>query len=173
MPKADVILWILKGDDRAYGADLECYKKIIQPLARDNKIPIIFVLNQADKIAPSREWNIEESQPSVKQLQNINKKVAYVKEIFGHPSTRICAVAADENYGLISLVEKIVTALPAEKRYGFTREARSENVSEAAQSNAEHGIWKTVKDYTSKLLEKTIEVVIKTVTIALIKKFFS
>jgi uncharacterized protein len=173
LPKLDLILWVLKGDDRAFGADLDFYNDVLLSEVKKSKTPIIFVVNQADKIQPSKEWNIESHLPSKKQLVNIAAKVAYVREVFGTPSTRICAVSAEEGYRLVELVEKIVRCLPEGKKYGFARETKEENVSKATKKLAEEGVWKTVKNYASKVFNAAIPIITKAIVDIASKKLWS
>lgn len=50
LPKMDLILWVIKGDDRAFSADEHFYQKVLKPAGGDKKT--LFVLNQIDKIEP-------------------------------------------------------------------------------------------------------------------------
>lgn len=51
------MLWVVKGDDRAFSADEHFYKNVLKPVGGDEKV--LFVLNQVDKIEPFREWDEE------------------------------------------------------------------------------------------------------------------
>lgn len=46
--KLDLIVWVLKADDRAWNDDIRCYRQLVSHGADPNRF--IFVLNQADKI---------------------------------------------------------------------------------------------------------------------------
>lgn len=52
LPKLDIILWVIKVDDRAQKDDLEFYQWLTQ---RYKKEQIIFVLSQCDKTHPTKE----------------------------------------------------------------------------------------------------------------------
>lgn len=172
IPNLDVILWVLKGDDRAYSVDEDFYEEVVLPQIQQSKIPVIFVVNQIDKITPHKEWDVGNKKPGAKQLINIEAKVKKIKETFGIPLTRICVVAADEDYGLMKLIEKIVRCLPAEKKYGIVREAKPETVSTATLKDAEDGIWGTVKSYAAKVFEAAIPYIVEAGWKFLSKRWF-
>ncbi len=161
LPELDLILWVLKGDDRAFSVDEAFYNEVVLPALDGVKTPIIFVLNQIDKIEPFRQWDVENGTPSTKQLKNITAKIAYVRGVFKVSTTKIAAVSAEEGYGLVKLIEKIVRALPDEKKYSVTREAKEENVSSVARKEAQGGVWNTVKSYATKILKQALPIVIE------------
>jgi small GTP-binding protein len=147
LPELDLVLWVLKGDDRAFSVDERFYKEVVLPTISDHDIPIVFVVNQVDKIAPFREWDLERGVPGTKQAANIKAKLADVRRIFkkGRKLPTVVAVSADEKYGLVDLVNAIVESLPDEKKYGFAREVRDEHVSAATELKVKRGFWNTVK----------------------------
>lgn len=128
LPEFDVILWALKADDRAYSVDLEFYKKIVKPHIEAGKA-IIFVLTQADKIEPFREWNTADGSPGKTQLNNINAKVKGISELFQVPRVKVHAVSAAEGYGLVDLVETILLAAPKDAALSLGRAIGSNNES--------------------------------------------
>ena len=65
----DMILWVLKGDDRAFSADLDFYKRMVKP-AMEQSLPILFILNQVDKIEPFRDWDEEGCEPGPRQAHH-------------------------------------------------------------------------------------------------------
>ncbi|WP_231293085.1 GTPase family protein [Serratia symbiotica] len=50
--KLDLIVWVLKADDRAWNDDIRCYRQLVSQGADPARF--LFVLNQADKIEPCR-----------------------------------------------------------------------------------------------------------------------
>ncbi len=72
LPKLDLVLWVIKGDDRAFSADEHFYKNVLKPAGGEEKT--LFVLNQVDKIEPFREWDVQNAQPSPAQKKNILDK---------------------------------------------------------------------------------------------------
>jgi len=126
LPDLDLVLWVLKGDDRAFSTDAEFYKNIVKPHVNEGKLPFFFVVNQADKIEPFREWDISAHKPGVNQFANIDKKIEAVARAFEYPKKQVIAVSANEKYGLVELVDTIAYELPKEKRFGFAREIPKE-----------------------------------------------
>jgi uncharacterized protein len=126
LPKLDLVLWVLKGDDRAFSSDALFYENIVKPHVNEGKLPFFFVVNQADKIEPFREWDISAHKPGVNQFANIDMKVEAVARAFKYPKKNVIAVSANEKYGLVELVDTIAYALPKEKRIGFAREVPKE-----------------------------------------------
>ena len=57
LPKLDLILWVMKADDRACTIDEEFHRFLLDcGVSTDS---IVFVINQADKAEPSLEWDRE------------------------------------------------------------------------------------------------------------------
>lgn len=156
IPNLDIVLWVLKADERAYGIDEIIYNEVVSPIIKEYGIPILFVLNQVEKIAPSKDWDFEYNQPGEKQIKTINAKKLALKTRFKIPLAHICPVSAEEKYGLISLIDKIVRYLPAEKKYSIARTARLENVSQYAIKESEKGLWDTIKDYSKEIIQQAI-----------------
>lgn len=138
LPKLDVVLWLLKADDRAYSVDEQFYREIVAPHMESGK-PFFFVLTQADKIEPFREWDESARQPGPNQLANLEKRRQYVAREFGVPASRVLPVSAAESYQLAQLIEEIVFALPDEQKVGLIREARPELVTQKARKAANTG----------------------------------
>ena len=70
LPELDLVLWVLKGDDRAFTSDQLFYENVVKPHLSKGK-PFFFVLNQIDKVEPFREWDISKHEPGPKQVDNI------------------------------------------------------------------------------------------------------
>lgn len=149
LPELDIVLWVIKGDDRALSIDEAFFQECVKPYCAT--IPVVFVLNQVDKIGPFREWDIEKKTPSPTQLEKIREKVEEVSNAFNVSPNEICAVSADEGYGLVALVENVVNILPNGKKFGFIREAKKENVSIESTKEAERGVWEIIKEYAGKI----------------------
>uniref|UniRef100_UPI0006D077B7 GTPase n=1 Tax=Clostridium sp. NkU-1 TaxID=1095009 RepID=UPI0006D077B7 len=115
LPELDLVLWLIKADDRAMASDEQFYKEIVKPHIDQDK-PFFFVLNQVDKIEPFREWNEETHEPGPKQYQNIHRKADDVAAFFGVASSIIVPVSANEKYNLTKLVDEMIYALPKEKK---------------------------------------------------------
>ena len=118
LPELDLVIWVLKGDDRAHSVDIEFYEKMVKPYMDKGK-PFLIVLNQVDKIEPFREWDEVNNHPGLKQQENINRKLRDVGNCFKLPVSRISAVSAAERYGLVDMVDTLVFSLP-DKRVRIT-----------------------------------------------------
>ncbi|WP_233970295.1 GTPase family protein [Pectobacterium versatile] len=106
--KLDLIIWVLKADDRAWNEDIQCYRKLLQAGADPTRF--LFVLSQADKIEPCREW--KNNRPSERQYKNLMLKTERVESTF-KPVHPVVAVSASEGYNLHQWVETFIMALPA------------------------------------------------------------
>lgn len=151
LPELDIVLWVIKADDRALSVDQVVYKDCVAPLIAT--IPTVFVINQVDKLEPIREWDVAARMPGAKQRENMKEKVADVSRIFDVDPDQISAVSAAEGYGLTALVDQIVNTLPNEKKFGVVREAKKENVTRESERAAERGVWESIKDFAGKAYE--------------------
>lgn len=72
LQELDVIFWTIKVDDRALFEDEKFYNEFIYS---DYKIreKVVFILSQADKAEPTREWDWNRYKPSERQLDKINR----------------------------------------------------------------------------------------------------
>lgn len=152
MPELDMVLWVLKADDRAYASDEEFYNRLVKPHL-DKGAPVIFVLNQSDKVEPFREWDTETHTPGAKQGENIAKKVRLAADFFDIPASKVIAVSAEEGYNLTALVDEIIYALPDEKRMSIFGKINPEYVSEEAAEYTK----KTFIDYVGDFLYNVMD----------------
>ena len=111
LPIFDIVILVLKGDNRSFHLDQQIYQRIIKRYIDAGK-PFLAVISQVDKIEPYREWDEEERKPGVKQLSNIEAKRASVAGMLGISMNKTIAVSAYERYGLIELVDSIAHELP-------------------------------------------------------------
>lgn len=137
LPEVDVILWVIKADDRALAVDMDVYAQCVAPHVSQGK-PLLLVLNQADAISPQREWDRVRCQPGPTQTANLLRKAEVVARQFGLHQSQVVAVSAEEGYGLGNLVERMVERLPDEHKASLvTRVApqhRSENLVHETRS---------------------------------------
>ena len=117
LKEADLVLWVLKGDDRTFSSDEEFYKTCMKPYMQKGK-PFVVAVNQVDKIEPFREWDLEKCKPGPTQEGNIAKKLIYVAQQFGDlPASKVVDVSANERYNLDNLILKLVEGLPSNKKF--------------------------------------------------------
>lgn len=93
--RVDYLFWVIKVDDRAILEDEIFYN---QNLEWKYKQKVIFVLSQADKAEPKREWDYTKFMPSDKQLDHINLNRYRIYSAF--LSNDIVAVANDYDRGI-------------------------------------------------------------------------
>ncbi|HHZ7945260.1 50S ribosome-binding GTPase [Pseudomonas aeruginosa] len=139
LPELDLVLWVIKGDDRAFSSDETFYKNLVRPYI-DKGRPFIIALNQVDKIEPFREWDESAQKPGAKQAENIEQKRMSVAKIFDLPYSCVIPVSANEKYGLVQLVEKIIEVLPADKKAIVLDSVKAENRSENSKTEAKDGL---------------------------------
>ncbi len=164
-PELDLVLWTIKADDRNYASALDAYKEVFG--ANEKSPPILFVVTQTDKTNDIEDWDHQEYKPGGSQNGNIAIKENDISKRFGVSTNQIISVAVSKKgraYNLRELVELVVEALPNEKKFSFTREAKQENVSEEARKGAEKGIWDSVKEFAGEawdtVKDKVVDVII-------------
>ncbi|WP_232829643.1 GTPase family protein [Rahnella sp. NRRL B-41462] len=141
LSQLDLIIWVLKADDRAWNDDIRCYNQLISQGADPARF--LFVLNQADKIEPCREWDLVTHQPSLLQQQHLQVKIAQVNALFS-PQHPVLAVSASEGFNMLLWAETFICALPDNASSAVIRqlepEYRTKNVINTAKDNFAHGV---------------------------------
>ncbi|WP_213801780.1 GTPase family protein [Klebsiella oxytoca] len=107
LPELDLVLWVIKTDDRALSVDEHFYRKVM--LAYQQRI--LFVVNQADKAEPCHQWNTTSNTPSHSQQSTIEAKRSAVQQLF-LPHHPVCVVSARTGWGLDAMVEAMMRNLP-------------------------------------------------------------
>lgn len=158
LPELDLVLWLIKADDRAMASDETFYKEIVKPHIDQDK-PFFFVLNQVDKIEPFREWNEEKHEPGSKQYINIHRKADDIAAFFGVASSIIIPVSANEKYNLTRLVDEIIFALPKEKKITVFNQVGEEFRSQAAGEHVRKSFLDVVNETVCKVIDKTGDVI--------------
>lgn len=162
-PGLDLILWAIRSDDRKYMSSIDVYEEL-QPVI-SNSCPVIFVVTQVDKIDPGDEWYEGGKKDLGKtQKKNLGIKMRDISKRFNVAPQDIIPVSASGAINLVELVNRIVEALPNQKKFSITREAKRENVSEEASQNAKKGIVDHLKDVLSVVVEVVTEVVVKVIS---------
>lgn len=163
LPELDLVLWLVKADDRAMASDEMFYKNIVKPHIDQNK-PFFFVVNQVDKIEPFREWDESKHEPGPKQFQNIHRKVDAIADQFAVQSSIVIPVSANEKYNLTKLVDEIVFALPKEKNITLFKSVNEEFKSKAAAEHVKKSalevICETVSETIVNVVDKTGEIIV-------------
>lgn len=106
LPQLDLVLWIIKADDRALAVDEYFYRKVIGEAYRHK---VMFVISQSDKIEPASGDN----KISTAQKQNIRRKICQLHEML-QPVNPICAVSLRLQWGMRVMAERMIHCLPRE-----------------------------------------------------------
>ncbi|HIE0659594.1 TPA: GTPase family protein [Providencia rettgeri] len=111
LPELDLVIWVLRADERAWTSDEVTYRFLIEQCGYEQS-RFLFVLNQADKIEPCREWHSTYQQPSATQLHHLQQKITTVQQAFS-PHHPVITISAKEGYQIPLFVELLIRALPA------------------------------------------------------------
>ncbi|EPT8736871.1 TPA: GTPase family protein [Klebsiella variicola subsp. variicola] len=150
LPKLDLILWVMKADDRACTTDEEFHRFLLDcGVSTDS---IVFVINQADKAEPSLEWDREKGSPSAEQLMTLTARSAAVSRQFFTPYP-VHAVSAKTGYNMSSMVETIIFALPPEATSGVFRQIREEHRTKESETKARKDFADLLGELLSRILE--------------------
>ena len=106
LPRLDLVLWLIKADDRALAVDEHFYRQVIGEQYRHK---VLFVISQADKIEPASG----SERLSTEQKRNISRKICLLHELF-QPVNPVCAVSVRLQWGLRVMVERMIRCLPRE-----------------------------------------------------------
>ena len=164
LPELDLVLWVIKADDRAMASDEKFYKNIVKPHIEEGK-PFFFVVNQVDKIEPFREWDEKKKEPGPNQFQNIQRKMDDLARIFDVAPSKVMPVSANGKYNLVKLVDEIIRALPKEKRITTFRAVEKSLQSEETAKHVKRSwvdvVVDTVGDVVGGIIDKGVDVICK------------
>ena len=137
LPEVDLLLWVVKGDDRALTIDLHFWKTSVRNFIASEK-PAFIVLNQVDKFNPLKEWDSKNNLPGPTQQKSIEKKIVSLSDTFGLQPKWIVAVSAFESYNISRLVEAITPRSIAGNVPNRSRTTTSPKRSNGAKAEAEY-----------------------------------
>ncbi len=106
LPQLDLVLWLIKADDRALATDEHFYRQVIGEAYRHK---VLFVISQSDKTEPTSGGE----RLSTEQKQNISRKICLLHELF-QPVHPVCAVSVRLQWGLRMMAERMIKCLPRE-----------------------------------------------------------
>ncbi|KFC96717.1 NgrB family protein [Leclercia adecarboxylata ATCC 23216 = NBRC 102595] len=106
LPRLDLVLWLIKADDRALAVDEHFYRRVIGEAYRHK---VLFVISQTDKAEPTSGGE----RLSTEQKQNISRKICLLHELF-QPVHPVCAVSIRLQWGLRVMAERMIKFLPRE-----------------------------------------------------------
>lgn len=152
LPELDLIIWILRADERAWTADEITYRFLIDECGFD-PTRFLFVLNQADKIEPCREWDIEQQCPSTTQIHHLQLKTQAVQLMFA-PSHPVIAISAIENYHIDELAMQFIHALPANASSATLTQLKPIYRTPQTQQHAKEDFSQCISESLDSLLER-------------------
>lgn len=106
LPQLDLVLWLVKADDRALAVDEHFYRQVIGESYRHK---VLFVISQSDKVEPTSGGE----KLSTEQKQNISRKICLLHDLF-QPINPVCAVSVRLQWGLRVMAERMIRCLPRE-----------------------------------------------------------
>ncbi|MGG4661980.1 MULTISPECIES: GTPase family protein [Providencia] len=151
LPELDLIIWVLKADDRAWSSDEQCYRFLAEQCGyQPNRF--LFVLNQADKIEPCRQWDELCHQPSPEQAANLELKQQSVITEF-KPYHPVMTVSAVENYQLTELAEQLIQALPVQASSGVAKQLNNTYRTQSVENSARNDFGQCVSDIVDTIID--------------------
>ena len=106
LTQLDLVLWLIKADDRALAVDEHFYRQVIGEAYRHK---VLFVISQSDKAEPTSGGE----RLSTEQKQNISRKICQLHELF-QPVNPVCAVSVRLQCGLRVMAERMIRCLSRE-----------------------------------------------------------
>jgi small GTP-binding protein len=131
---AHVIILVLKADEKGYQRDLDILGNVFKAPEFSKEQPLIIVLNQIDKLAPTREWSppydlsaqVSPSDPD--KVRNMKEKISLVRQQFKSVTGSapiVCATMAEPNdgevFGIQELREQLYESLPEVAKLKYSR----------------------------------------------------
>lgn len=136
LPRLDLVLWLIKGDDRALTVDEHFYRQVIGEPYRHK---VLFVISQSDKVEPTSSGN----KLSTEQKQNISRKICLLHELF-QPVNPVCAVSVRLQWGLQVMAERMIRCLPREASSPVTVQLSAPLRTDAVNKKARDDFGETV-----------------------------
>ena len=130
LPRLDLVMWLIKADDRALAVDEHFYRQVICEPYRHK---VLFVISQSDKAEPTSG----SGQLCTAQKRNISRKICLLHELF-QPVHPVCAISVRAKWGLRVMAERMIKCLP--------REASSPVVSQLKPSFRTPTVQKKARD---------------------------
>ncbi|WP_272668660.1 MULTISPECIES: GTPase family protein [unclassified Providencia] len=151
LPELDLIIWVLKADDRAWSSDEQCYRFLTEQCGYQPS-RFLFVLNQADKIEPCRQWDEHNHQPSLEQVANLELKQQAVLTTF-KPHHPVMTISAAEGFQLTELAEQLIQALPAQASSGVARQLNNTYRTQSVENSARNDFGQCVSDIVDTIID--------------------
>lgn len=140
IPKLDLVVWVIKADDRTFSIDEVFYETVVKQSLTANKTPFLVVINQVDKVNPIREWDSGNSRPGHEQMKVIGQRMEWAATKFQISSEHTVAVSAFEKYNLGALVEAMIDIVPNDKKLGFLHQIENDVITERSRDSVVAGV---------------------------------
>ncbi|WP_447536516.1 GTPase family protein, partial [Escherichia coli] len=168
LPELDLVLWVIKADDRALSVDEHFWRGVMQPYQQQ----VLFVINQADKIEPCHEWDTRTSTPSAQQWANLQEKQVAITAMF-KPHHPVCMVSALAGWGTEEMVGTMMRCLPDRATSPLATQLHGRLCTEPVKSQARDGFGEAVglvfdTAESSSFLPAPLKTVIRTVRDAVV-----
>ncbi|MCA7014563.1 GTPase family protein [Dickeya dadantii] len=156
LPHLDLVLWLIKADDRALAVDEHFYHQVIGEAWRHK---VLFVVSQADKIEPTDDGV---KVLSATQRQSLERKIALLHTLF-LPVHPVCAVSVRLRWGLSHMAALMVASLPRPLVTQLQPPLRSERVTQKARDDFADTVGSTL-DTVSRLplIPATVRTLVQT-----------
>lgn len=153
VPELDLVLWLIKADDRALTPDCDFYFRMLAPGAAGQD-KVLFVLTQADKIEPSREWRGFLNQPSEQQQKHLEEKQRAVHSLFHNPSLPVITISSATGWHLPELVETLFRSLPPRASSAVSSVIKPQYRTQKIEEQARQDFGDTVSDVMTQTLSE-------------------
>lgn len=134
--RLDLVLWLIKADDRALAVDEHFYHQVIGEAYRHK---VLFVISQSDKVEPGSG----DRKLSTEQKQNISRKIGLLHELF-QPMHPVCAVSVRLQWGLRVMAERMIRCLPCEASSPVVAQLQPSFRTDAVNKKARDDFGETV-----------------------------
>ncbi|EBT1279299.1 GTPase family protein [Salmonella enterica] len=168
LPEMDLVLWVIKADDRALSVDELFWHRVM----KNHRQQVLLVINQADKIEPCHEWDTRTSTPSAQQRANLQEKQAAITAMF-KPHHPVCLVSACSGWGIEDMVATMMRCLPDRATSPVATQLHGRLCTEPVRTQARDGFGEAVGRVfdtaeSSSLLPAPLKTVIRTVRDAVV-----
>ncbi|EAV2403551.1 GTPase family protein [Salmonella enterica] len=168
LPEMDLVLWVIKADDRALSVDELFWHRVM----KNHRQQVLLVINQADKMEPSHEWDTRTSTPSAQQRANLQEKQAAITAMF-KPHHPVCLVSACSGWGIEEMVTTMMRCLPDRATSPVATQLHGRLCTEPVRTQARDGFGEAVGRVfdtaeSSSLLPAPLKTVIRTVRDAVV-----
>ena len=152
MPQLDMVLWVLKADDRAYAVEEQFHQDVFAQYCGPLP-PVLWVLNQVDKTEPAEQWNWPSAQPSALQAERITQKLQVVARQLNITDADILPVSVRGRYRLSRLVEAMIIRLPKQARSPLVPHLQTGYRTEAVISTASSSFGDAVVNVIDQIID--------------------